>query len=220
MLGVSAETLESLRARIATIEKRPALTDHPAPHVRDSGLVLALPGQLQEIFADARRNAGSTLGFALGMAGGLLTGRRPALLIVQMKHESADMGVPYGAGLKSFGIDPDSVVLVRAETITEFLWAIEEAIGCEAVAAVIADLGRPHREFDFTASRRLSLRVASGGSTVFILCYGEERTCAGGSNRSPAPRPCSMPARQRVRAFTPSSRRDGSGENGATPGSR
>ena len=75
-------------------------------------------------------------------------------------------------GLKSFGIDPDQIVFGRMESATDLLWAIEEAIGCPAVAAVIADTGPEVKALDFTASRRLSLRAAAGGSSVFLLRTG------------------------------------------------
>lgn len=132
-------------------------------------------GILHEVYADAQRDSGATLGFALGLARGLLTPARPALLFMQLVHEARDTGLPYGPGLASFGIDPAQLVVVRLEALTELLWAVEEAVACRAVAAVIADIGGHPKLLDFTVSRRLSLRAAGAGASVFMLRYGTDR---------------------------------------------
>jgi protein ImuA len=177
MLGTKFEKMEALRARIEQIEKRPILAEGAALLMQkgQQDLLAARAGLLHEIFSDERRNGGAALGFALAQARGLLTAERPAILCMQLVREAQDMGLPYGAGLKSFGLDPHSVVLTRAENIVEFLWAIEEAVNCRAVAAVVADIGTHPKVLDFTASRRLSLRAASAGTSVFLTRYGLER---------------------------------------------
>jgi protein ImuA len=170
------QALDDLRARIETIEKRSPLGRGASDAVHPAADFLALPsGVLHEVFVDEHRIGGAALGFALGAALKLITAERPALIVAQLNRDAQDLGVPYGAGLKAFGIDPDAVVLCRPENIIELLWAVEEAIGCHSVAAVIADIGTETATLDFTASRRLSLRTASGGSTVFLVRYGRER---------------------------------------------
>lgn len=178
MLGLRQQQMESLRARIAQIEKRPALAEGAALlplRQGEAGLPSAPGGVLHEVFADERRNGGAALGFALAQARGLTRAERPAILVVQLMREAQDMGLPYGAGLKSFGLDPDGVVLTRVETVVEFLWAIEEAVGCRAVAAVVADIASAPKALDFTASRRLSLRAQLAGTSVFLTRYGTGR---------------------------------------------
>jgi protein ImuA len=59
--------------------------------------------------------------------------------------------------------------------MAELLWAIEEAIACRAVACVVADIGTHSKLLDFTASRRLSLRAAATGGSIFLLRYGVGR---------------------------------------------
>jgi len=177
MPGLSKQqTLAALRARIDDIEQRPVLAEGANLAVEGiDGLPVLPPGIVHEVFTDTNRNAGAALGFALGAAKGMLTKERPVLLVMQMARHSQDMGVPYGAGLKSFGLDPCCLILCRTETPIELLWATEEAIACNAVAAVIADVGREVKALDFTATRRLSLRAAAGGGTVFLVRYGVER---------------------------------------------
>jgi protein ImuA len=139
------------------------------------GLLAAPAGVLHEVLSDQSRNAGAALGVALGLGRQLLRPARPALLVMQLGREIGDTGLPYGPGLKSFGIDPDAVVLTRTATITELLWAVEEAVACRAVAAVIADIAGHHKALDFTVSRRLSLRAAASGCSVLLVRYGRER---------------------------------------------
>jgi protein ImuA len=175
MEGLSKhQALASLRARIETIEKRPLLAERAA--IPASPGFFAMPGgMVHEIFADQIRDNGAALGFALGQALGLLSVERPALLVLQLTRDGLDIGVPYGAGLKSFGIEPDNVVIGRMEDPADLLWAMEEAIVCRAVAAVIADIATPMKALDFTASRRLNLRSVAAGSSTFIVRYGRGR---------------------------------------------
>jgi protein ImuA len=59
----------------------------------------------------------------------------------------------HGPGAAAFGLGPDRLILVRAAKDAEALAALEEALGCEGVAAALAEVGR----LDLTAGRRLKL---------------------------------------------------------------
>jgi protein ImuA len=176
MEGLSKQrVLEDLRTRIESVEKFPRLarTDETQP---DSRKLLDLPqGFVHEVFADAERNTGAALGFALAAARRMQNKHRPAILLMQLARGSQDVGVPYALGMAAFGIDPETIVLCRPDTTVELLWAVEEAIACKAIAAVIADVGREAKVLDFTATRRLSLRSSAAGSSVFLIRYGRER---------------------------------------------
>ena len=175
MQGNKAKTIAALRERIENLEKRPPLAETIASFTDRSGFPVASAGLLHEVFADDLRDAGVTLGFALAQARSLLSQERPAILVLQLAYDGQNIGVPYGVGLVSFGIDPHSVVFGRVESPVELLWAMEEAIACRAVAAVIADIGIPVKALDFTVSRRLSLRAAASGSSAFLLRFGRDR---------------------------------------------
>ena len=176
--------LAALRARIAALEKRPALAEDvvtglAATNAARGGTAAELlavpPGVLHEIFADEQRHGGSALGFALGLARTCIGGARQALIYLQLTGEAQELGLPYGVGLASFGIDPDRVIIGRIASLPELLWAMEEAIACRAVAGVIADITGHPRILDFTVSRRLSMRAASTGVSAFFLRYGRQR---------------------------------------------
>lgn len=67
--------------------------------------------------------------------------------------------------LKAFGIEPDKVIFVHLQKNKEILWAMEEALRCNGLAAVIAEPG----VLGFTESRRLQLAVEQSRVTGFML---------------------------------------------------
>jgi len=165
----SRHLIARLRAEIGRIENRPAFSA-TGPLAGNAFPLAGVPaGSLSEIWGESYRDMGAMLGFTLLQARQLVDPARPALFWLQLAHEAQETGLPYGAGLAGLGLDPAQVVLGRMARIEDLLWAAEEALACRAVAAVIADLGRPHRLFDFTASRRLSLRAEASGVALFVL---------------------------------------------------
>jgi protein ImuA len=177
--------IASLRTRIAAVERRPA-PQFEAGAGREPDAVPFLspmPGLLHEIHTDEARNAAAALGFGFGLARLVQTPERPALLFLQRVFAGQETGLPYARGLLSFGIDPAGLVIVRVETLAELLWAMEEALACRPVAAVLADLGGTAHGPDFSASRRLSLRAAEGGGTALLLRSGTGREASAARRR-------------------------------------
>lgn len=173
MLG-SRASLETLRQQITAIETNPAFRVNEDAS-SSTGLLATPRGNLHEVFADTLLNTGAALGFALAQAKSLLGPGRPAILYMQLQSDALETGFPYEVGLKYFGLTTEQVVFVRPQTITELLWAIEEAIACRAVAAVVADIVHAHKALDFTASRRMSLRAAASGASVLLVRYARDR---------------------------------------------
>lgn len=153
-------------------------------------LPIAQAGSLHEVWTDSARDGASALGFSLLQARQLLTPQRPALFFFQLAHEAQEAGLPYGPGLKTYGLDPNRLILGRMKKLEDLLWALEEALACRAVAGVIADIKGQFKTLDFTVSRRLGLRAHDGGATVFVLRYGREREASAADFRwrvAPAP---------------------------------
>ena len=186
----SKPVIAQLRTAIAALESRQPLEAGPESDwnpgsgftsTSDRNAVDALAllhpprGLLQEVFADERRAGGTALGFSLGLARTLVSRSRPAVLYLELTAEAQESGLPYGPGLASFGFDPAALVLGRIATIAELLWAMEEAIACPAVAAVIAEIPGAPAVLDFTVSRRLALRAATTRTSVIVLRYGTGR---------------------------------------------
>jgi protein ImuA len=179
------KNVEGLRAYIAALEKRPLLGDTAAqkslftweaktPSILD--ITAAPAGLLQEVFTNEQRNGGASLGFALGLTRNLLAPSRPAILYLQLNSDIQEIGVPYALGLSRFGINPHELILGGLDSLADLLWTLEEAIACQSVAAVIADIsGTDQEALDFTVSRRLSLRTTSSRTSAVLLRYGTGR---------------------------------------------
>lgn len=184
MPGLVRSDLDALRARIASIENRRPLADVADAAIRSGEGDFASGGSdpfrvpaglVHEIFADDTRNAGAALGFAMGLSRQQVAGERQGLLYLQLAGEAQETGLPYGLGFARFGFDARQLVLGRIASVAEMLWALEEAIACRAVAAVVADFASHPKALDFTVSRRLGLRSAASGASVLLLRYGRER---------------------------------------------
>jgi protein ImuA len=78
-----------------------------------------------------------------------------------------ESGAPHGPGLDEFGIAPERLVTVAAAKPRDVLWAMEEALRCGAVGAVIGELRGDC--VDLVATRRLSLAAAAHGALAFLL---------------------------------------------------
>jgi protein ImuA len=59
----------------------------------------------------------------------------------------------------------ERLVILRVARQREALWAMEEALKCRAVSAVVAEI----EESDLTATRRLALAAGEGGGLGLIL---------------------------------------------------
>lgn len=71
----------------------------------------------------------------------------------------------YPPALKSFGVEPDRIIFIDLKQEKDVLWTFEEALKCNALTAVVAELS----ELGFTESRRLQLAVERSGVTGFVL---------------------------------------------------
>ena len=79
----------------------------------------------------------------------------------------AESGAPYGPGLDQFNLAPERLLTVAAAHRRDLLWAMEEALRCRAIGAVIGELR--HGELDTVAVRRLSLAAAESGALALLL---------------------------------------------------
>jgi protein ImuA len=93
-----------------------------------------------------------------------------ALLGVLMKNGQAALWISssrtiFPPGLKMFGIDPDRILFACVKREKDIAWAMEEALKCEALAAVVGEV----QDISLTASRRLQLAVEQSQVTGFLL---------------------------------------------------
>jgi protein ImuA len=66
---------------------------------------------------------------------------------------------------KNFGIDPDRFIFVDLQKDRDVIWAMDEALKCGALAAVVGEM----QDMSFTASRRFQLASEQSQVTGFIL---------------------------------------------------
>jgi protein ImuA len=184
--------LERLRQRLWTTASSAGLVDNSG-----KALALGIPaiddalggglscGVLHEIAAARETVTVAATGFALALAGRMgrfardaassihgakreraFASRRSVLWIAE-DLSLAENGVPYGPGLDEVGLAPEQLITVATARARDALWAMEEALRCHAIGAVIGEL-RAH-SIDAVATRRLSLAAAAGNTFGLIL---------------------------------------------------
>jgi protein ImuA len=116
-------------------------------------------GAVHEFISHAKEDAAATNGFIAGLVSQLV--KKGTTVWVSNKRTI------FPPALSVFGIEPERIIFIDLWRQKEVLWAIEEALKCDAVSAVIGELS----ELSFTESRRLQLAVEQSRVTGFIHRY-------------------------------------------------
>jgi protein ImuA len=170
MLPADMEQLSRLRRAIAKNEALPEETRSLALGVPaiDAALGGGLPGAaLHEVNATPL-HLGAAAGFALALAT-LAQERTRETLWIATDFNNLETGTLYGPGLDQFGLPTERLLIVRVARPVDALFAMEEALKCRALSAVIAEFDAAP---DLTATRRLSLAAKDHGGLGFILRHG------------------------------------------------
>ncbi len=115
-------------------------------------------GAVHEFLCNSAEDASASSGFIAGILSSIMHGSGAALWI-----SSSQLIFP--PALKTFGIEPDKIIFVNVAKEKERIWAMEEALKCNGLSAVVGDI----QEVSFTESRRLQLAVEQSRVTGFIL---------------------------------------------------
>lgn len=115
-------------------------------------------GAVHEFLASQSEDAAATSGFMAGLLSSLMGPFGTALWI------SASRTL-FPPALKTFGIQPDRFVFVDLQKEKDVLWAMDEALKCGALTAVVGEM----QDISFKASRRLQLAVEQSQVTGFVL---------------------------------------------------
>lgn len=162
-IGQHPQILNRLRREIRSLEGYGR--EHELPRI-ETGLGCIesafpegrLPGAaVHEFISPGSEQAAATSGFLSGLLQAFLKNGNHCLWISDGLHI-------YPPALRAFGLSPERIIFIDLRNDREALWAIEEALRCEALSVVVGEL----RELDFTQSRRLQLAVESSGVTAFI----------------------------------------------------
>jgi protein ImuA len=136
----------------------------PVDAVLGGGLARAA---FHEIAAVREGAMAAATGFALALASHAARAR--AVLWVAEDMGLMENGALYGPGLDDFRLFPERLVTVVAAKSRDLLWAMEEALRCRAVGAVVGEIRSSDRGVDLTASRRLSLAAGRRDVCAFLL---------------------------------------------------
>lgn len=115
-------------------------------------------GAVHEFMVAGAEDAAATAGFVGAVLASLMH-RGGASIWVSSSR------LIFPPALKSFDIAPDKIIFIDLQKEKEILWAMEEALKCDGLSAVIGEM----KELSFTASRRLQLAVEQSRVTGFIL---------------------------------------------------
>ena len=115
-------------------------------------------GCVHEFLSNQPEEEAATAGFISGLLAALVERKGSVMWISSSR-------TLFPPALKSFGIEPDHFIFIDAQKEKDVLWAMEEALKCGALTAVVGEVN----EISFTQSRRLQLAVEQSQVTGFIF---------------------------------------------------
>ncbi len=161
--------IEQLRQRLQSLQKSAGIEGDPGvlplgiaeiDQALGGGLAR---GALHEIAAPSEAHLAAASGFVLGLA----ARGQARLCWIAEDMALTESGALHGPGLDSFKLAPERLITVAAAHRRDLLWAMEEALRCRAIGAVIGELR--HGDIDPVAVRRLSLAAASTSALALLL---------------------------------------------------
>jgi protein ImuA len=162
-LTTKSDIVEKLRRDILSLQGFRAPSYGERAHFGLGPIEAAFPngvfptGAVHEFLSDTSENAAATTGFMASLLSKVMQ-QRGACLWISTKR------MVFPPALKFFGIEPDRVIFIDLHKEQDLLWAIEEALKCDALAAVVGEL----KEITLTESRRLQLAVEHSRVTGFL----------------------------------------------------
>ncbi len=115
-------------------------------------------GVNHEFICNNKESLTATSGFIAGILSTLLK-KGGAAIWISASH------IIFPPALVLFGFEPSQIIFIHLKNQKEALWATEEALKCEALAAVIGEVSY----MDLAISRRLQLATEQSGVTGFLL---------------------------------------------------
>ncbi|MEP6749339.1 MAG: Error-prone repair protein ImuA [Bacteroidota bacterium] len=115
-------------------------------------------GAIHEFITTEKEHAAATSGFIGGLLSGLMKAGKACVWISRSR-------TLFPPSLKNFGVEPHQIIFIDVKNEKDMLWAMEESLKCEGLAAVIGEIS----EINFTTSRRLQLAVEKSRVTGLLL---------------------------------------------------
>lgn len=166
-----SELIDQLRKDILSLQGFRVPADSQKVHFGLGPVEAAFPngvfptGAMHELLSEGRENAAATTGFMAALLG--RTMQRGGLCVWISSKRTV-----FPTSLKFFGIEPERVIFIDVKEEKDVLWMVEEALKCQALAAVVGEL----REINLTESRRLQLAVEQSRVTGLLHRHNPRST--------------------------------------------
>lgn len=138
-------------------------------------------GAIHEVISYEPEQAAAAGGFIGALLGELMKKDKGACIWIGTNRKL------FPAGLDEFKAQPHHIIFIDVATEKDVLWTTEEALKCEGLAAVIAEV----KDISFAQSRRLQLATENSKVTGFLLRNGKQKagasTCVARWRISPLP---------------------------------
>jgi protein ImuA len=115
-------------------------------------------GAVHEFITETTESVSASAGFISGILSGLM--KTGGICIWISRNRSI-----FPPAISSFGINPDQILFVDLQKEKDLLWAMEEALKCKGLQAVVGEIS----DLSFTVSRRFQLAVEQSHVTGFII---------------------------------------------------
>ena len=115
-------------------------------------------GAIHEFLCSSVEEGTAASGFIAALLSSLMKTGAPSVWITSVKQV-------FPPALRAFGIEPHQIVFIQSQKPKDILWALEEALKCDALSAVVGEIS----EISFLESRRLQLAMEKTRVTGFLL---------------------------------------------------
>jgi len=122
-------------------------------------------GTIHEFLSEKSEDTAASEGFIAGLLAKMMQNGSSCLWISRNRKL-------FPPSMQAFGVDPQQVIFIDLHYEKEILWTMEEALKCEGLACVIAELP----DIDFAQSRRLQLATEKSRVTGILLRKDPKRS--------------------------------------------
>ena len=155
--------LEGLKKELLSLQGLHAAINNSAVDKALGQIRSAFPNQSFPVsavheFVSEKDDAAATVAFAGILLSALMSNKGAALWI-------SSGNAIFPPALAGLGIPADKIIFISLPNDKQIAWAMEEALKCHGLAAVIGEI----KDLNFTTSRRLQLAVEKSHVTGFVL---------------------------------------------------
>jgi protein ImuA len=164
MTEAQKETIQQLQKKVLELQGFKTAAIGNAESFGLGALELCFPhatfptGTIHEFIAENPEQAAASEGFISGLLAKLMEAGNACIWISKNRRL-------FPPAMEKFGVNAQNIIFIDLNKEKEILWVMEEALKCEGIAAVIAELP----DLDFAQSRRLQLVTEKSHITGILL---------------------------------------------------